>query len=865
MPSRFVAGDARQTRLQSEHYWSWPIARLLDAVGADSAGLNSQQAGERLAHYGPNVLTQRSLSWLAVLGNQLKSPLVLLLLFAAIASGATGEWVDATIVVVIVAASVALGFSREYAAETAAAALRARVQTRVSVLRDGRSLRIPAEEVVPGDVALLSAGSLVPADGVLLEATDLHLSEAALTGESFPVAKRCGLSPPHAPLAQRKNCVFMGTNVRSGTGQFLVVATGKSTQFGAIAARLSLRAPDTEFDRGMARFGYLLTSAMALMGALVFLVHVARGRSALETLLFAIALAVGLSPELLPAILSVNLAGGARRMAEQGVLVRHLKAIENLGSMDILCTDKTGTLTEGVVRLAGAYDANGDASSAVLALAAQNAALETGLSNPLDDAILDAAGAQGELPAKLAEIPFDFSRKRVSVVVEHERGARLVTKGAFQHVLEVCSRAGDGTVLDARARARLESAYDAWSAQGIRVLAVAERCVPAQAGYGRADERDLAFVGFLTFLDRPKAGVAEALRELEQLGVAVKLITGDSKRVAEHVAGLVGLRAEVILTGAELDQLSGEALWHAAERTDVFAEVDPNQKERIILALKKLDHVVGFLGDGVNDAPAMHAADTSLSVDDAVDVAREAADFVLLERHLDVIRRGIVEGRRTFANTLKYVLMTMSANLGNMISMAIASLWLPFLPLLAGQILLNNFLSDIPALGLAADGVDPELVKRPRRWDMRFIGRFMLEFGLLSSVFDFLTFGALLALHAQPELFRSGWFVESLLTEIVVALLIRTRRPFHESRPGKFLLVSTVVVAAVGIAVPFLPGAERLGFVPLPLGTLSALLAITLGYATAVELHKVGFYRRVAGVQNDPPKLTSLPTPSATG
>jgi len=862
---RWFGGSAAPNPKPAEPYWSWPIARLLAGLDTDSRGLTSEQARRRLQRYGPNALEQGNQSRLGVLVNQVKSPLVLLLLFAAIASGATGEWIDASIVVFIVAASVVLGFSREYAAQTAAAALRARVQTRVTVLRDGNSVRIPAAEVVPGDVVLLSAGSLVPADGILLEGAELHVAEAVLTGESFPVVKDCRASPPDTPLAQRTNCVFMGTNVRSGAGRCVVVATGKDTQFGDIAAKLSRRAPDTEFDRGMARFGYLLTSAMLVMGTLVFLVHVARGRSPLETLLFAIALAVGLSPELLPAILSVNLAAGARKMAERGVLVRHLKAIENLGSMDILCTDKTGTLTEGVVRLQGAYDVEGVESAAVLALAAQNAALERGLSSPLDDAILDAMGVQPSLPTKLAEVPFDFTRKRVSVVVEHAGAARLITKGAFHHVLEACSRMSGGRKLDVSSRERLERLYDGWSAQGIRVLAVAERDLPAQAGYGRADEHELTFTGFLAFLDRPKAGVTEALRELDRLGVAVKLITGDSKRVAQHVAGLVGLNAERVLTGADLDELSGDALWRAAERTDLFVEVDPNQKERIILALRKLDHVVGFLGDGVNDAPAMHAADTSLSVEDAVDVAREAADFVLLDRHLDVIRRGVVEGRRTFANTLKYVLMTMSANLGNMISMAVASLWLPFLPLLAGQILLNNFLSDIPALGLAADSVDPELVKRPRRWSMRFIGRFMLEFGVLSSVFDFATFGALLALHASPARFRSGWFVESLLTEVVVALLIRTRRPFYRSRPGQFLLASTLIVVALGLAIPFLPGAAELGFGPLPVRTLAALLGITIAYATAVELHKAGFYRRVDGAQNRPLKLSSLPTPSAAG
>lgn len=831
----------------TDEYWSWQTATLLAHLETDAGGLGTQQALERLNRYGRNALAHRSHSWLGVLANQLKSPLVLLLLFAAIASGATGEWVDATIVIAIVVASVVVGFSREYQAETAAAALRARVKTRTNVLRDGDVRRIPVEEVVPGDVVLLSAGSLVPADGVLLEAVDLHVSEAALTGESFPVLKALGPTPPLASLAQRKNCVFMGTNVRSGTGRCVVVGTARATQFGAIAARLSVRAPDTEFDRGMARFGYLLTSAMGVIGVMVFVVHVARGRPAIETLLFAVALAVGLSPELLPAILSVNLAGGAKRMAEQGVLVRHLKAIENLGSMDVLCTDKTGTLTEGVVRLEGAYDADGRASQGVLALAALNAKLETGLSNPLDDAILEAAGGVRERFKKLAEIPFDFTRKRVSVVIEHEQGPLLVIKGAFHSVLEACSQTGNGVVLEAELREKLEQRYDAWCAQGTRVLAVAKRSLPLLDTYGREHERELIFVGFLTFLDSPKAGVTEALGELSRLGVAVKLITGDSKRVAEHVAEMVGLKAAQILTGSELDLLSGEALWHAAERTDLFVEVDPNQKERIILALKKRGHVVGFLGDGVNDAPAMHAADTSLSVEDAVDVAREAADFVLLERDLDVIRRGIVEGRKTFANTLKYVLMTMSANLGNMISMALASLWLPFLPLLAGQILLNNFLSDIPALGLAADGVDTELVARPRRWDMGFIGRFMLEFGLLSSLFDVLTFAALLSLHANPELFRSGWFVESLLTEIVVALLIRTRRPFYQSRPGRFVLVSTLTVAIVGIATPFMPGASMLGFRPLPLLDLCVLLGITLLYAGAVEVHKAGFYRRVEG------------------
>ena len=826
-----------------ETYWALPVDELLSKLDATSAGLSSEQAGERLGRLGRNSLREQRSSWLGVLGNQVKSPLTLLLVFAAAASALTGEWVDAAIVFTIVFASIGLGFSREYSAQKAAAALKARIQTRVMALRDGQALQVPAEEVAPGDVIMLQAGSIVPADAVLLDATDFYVSEAVLTGESYPALKNLQPCPVHAPLAARKNCVFMGSNVRSGTARCVIVATGGATQFGSIAARLNLRPPQTEFDRGSLRFGYLLTSVMVVMVALVFLVHVARGRPAIETLLFSIALAVGLSPELLPAILSVNLARGAQMMAKQGVLVRHLTAIENLGSMDVLCTDKTGTLTEGIVRLDGYYDALGKTAPDVLTLAAINATLETGLSNPLDEAIVERAPS-GCTPKKLAEMPFDFVRKRVSVVVAHGEGAQLITKGAFDHVLEVCATLADGTPLDAAKRAELRARYQAWGERGIRVLAVAEKRLALQDHYDRSLEDGLAFQGFLSFLDQPKAGVSEAIRDLASLGVAVKLITGDSKPVAQHVAELVGLRAEKTLTGAELDELHDEALWHAAELTDLFVEVDPNQKERIILALKKMGHVVGFMGDGVNDAPAMHAADTSISVDDAVDVAREAADFVLLERNLDVIRRGIAEGRKTFANTLKYLLMTMSANLGNMISMAVASLWLPFLPLLAGQILLNNFLSDIPALGLAADSVDAELVARPRRWDLGFIARFMLEFGLLSSAFDFLTFGTLLWLRARPELFRSGWFVESLLTEIVVALLLRTRRPFYKSRPGKFVLISSCVIAVVGILVPFTPLGSRLGFTRLPGVVVVALLAITALYALAVELNKSRFYRR---------------------
>jgi Mg2+-importing ATPase len=826
-------------------YWSLDPATLAQALASGHDGLTALDATERLARYGRNELRERrDVTRRDVLWRQLRSPLLLLLVFAAAASVATGEWLDAAIVLAIVLATVAIGYSREYRAQTAAASLRARLKVHARVLRDAQAVQVPLEEVVPGDVVLLSAGSLVAADAVVIDAADFFVNQAVLTGESFPVQKERGPVAATADLAGRTNCVFMGTNVRSGTARCLVVATGSATEFGAIAHRLTLRPPETEFDRGIRRFGYLLTTAMLVMVLVVFVVHMFRDRPPVETLLFAVALAVGLSPELLPAILSVNLARGAQTMARRGVLVRRLNAIENLGSMTVLCTDKTGTLTEGVVQLEGSYDASGRPSHDVLTLGAWNAALETGVASPLDDAIGTACRPDLTGVTKLGEIPFDFVRKRVTVILRTGRGVELVTKGAVQQVLDVCARATDGAPLGADARAAIERTYEAWTARGIRVLAVARRLVDDRPDYGRDDEREMTFEGFLTFLDRPKAGVAEAIAELASLGVAVKMISGDSRLVAQHIATLIGLRADCVLTGRQLDELHDEALWRTAEQTDVFAEVDPNQKERIILALKKTGHVVGFLGDGINDAPAMHAADTSLSVDQAVDVAREAADFVLLERGLDIIRRGIDEGRKTFANTLKYVLITTSANLGNMVSMAAASLVLPFLPLTAGQILLNNFLSDIPAIGIANDGVDPELVARPRRWDIRFIGRYMVEFGVLSSLFDILTFVILIAIfHASPDLFRTGWFVESLLTELVVALIMRTRRPFFRSRPGRVLLLSTMALIPFAVAIPYLPFARVFGFVPMPGMLAGTVVAITLAYVAATEAQKKWFYR----------------------
>jgi Mg2+-importing ATPase len=783
-----------------------------------------------------------------VLLRQVESPLLWLLLVAAGISLAMQEWSDATIVLVIVGATIAIGYVREYRAERALAALQARIRTMATVVRDGQPVAVERDAVVAGDVMLLSAGSLVPADGVVIDASDCFAAESALTGESFPVSKEPGPVAATAGLPARRNCVFLGTNIRSGTARCLVVATGRSTELARIATHLQQKPPETDFDRGLRRFGYFLATSMFVIVIGVFAAHTLRGRPPIETLLFSVALAVGLNPELLPAILSVNLARGAQMMAQRGVIVRRLNAIENLGSMTVLCTDKTGTLTEGVVSVDGAYDADGRASADVLALAATNAALQAGLANPLDAAILQHAAAS-PTPEKLGEIPFDFVRKRLSVAVGTADGPRLITKGAVATVMSVCARTAGGQTLDDDAIARIDRLHEAWSAHGLRVIAVATRPVAAKPAYGRDDEADLTLAGFVTFLDRPKEGAAQAIADLARLAVSVKVITGDNRHVAAHVASMIGMSVARTLTGEDLDRLDDPALRRLAHDTTLFVEVDPNQKERIIRALRQGGAVVGFLGDGVNDAPAMHAADTSISVDGAADVARATADFVLLERDLDVIRGGVEEGRRTFANTLKYILTTTSANLGNMISMAAASIALPFLPMLAGQILLNNLLSDVPAVGIADDRVDPEMVERPPRWDLPMIARYMIVFGLVSSAFDVLTFAILLwGVDSTPERFRTGWFVESLLTELVVALVVRTRRVFYRSRPGALLLWSSVVMIAITPVIPFLPGAGYLGFVPLSSTLLVALAAVTVLYVAATEAAKRWFYRGVRGI-----------------
>ncbi|MEO7996616.1 MAG: magnesium-translocating P-type ATPase [Gemmatimonadaceae bacterium] len=843
-------------------YWSTPPEKLLTSLGTTSTGLTSAAVPGLQQRYGLNTIQEhQQTSGLRLLLLQFRSPLILILIFAAIVSLVVGEWIDASIVLVVVIGSTMLGFVQEYRAGNAVEKLRSQVTIKANVMRDGKSTMIPAHEVVPGDVVVLSAGSLIPADGVILSANDLFVNQAVLTGETFPVEKTPVPVAANASVAQRINCVFMGTSVGSGTATAVMVETGRNTVFGQVAQRLSLRPEETEFERGIHRFGNLLSQVMLVMVIVVLAINLVLAKPIIDSLLFALALAVGLAPELLPAIISITLSHGAQQMAKRGVIVRRLNAIENFGGMDVFCTDKTGTLTEGVVQLNDALDSTGKSSSAVLQLSYRNAHFQTGLQNPLDQAV-NAAGANAGFDVtgetKLGEIPYDFVRKRLSVIIASATdsasgSATLITKGALDNVLKICAtvQGSDGIhPLDAARLSAIDQCYSDWSAKGFRVLGVATKVIDSRATYSRNDETSMVFAGFLLFFDPPRKDVATVIAELAKRGVQLKIITGDNQKVARQVAEVVGLKVEGMLTGGQLSEMKDEALWHLAEHTTIFAEVDPNQKERIILALQKTGHVVGYMGDGINDASALYAADVGISVDNAVDVAKAAADFVLLKNDLRVLLDGIDEGRRTFANTLKYILTTISANFGNMFSMAVASLFLPFLPLLAPQILLNNFLSDIPGMTIASDRVDVDMVEKPRRWDTRFIRDYMVVFGFISSAFDLLTFAMLLyVFRSSPEQFRTGWFIESLLTELVVALVVRTRLPFFRSRPGNLLLWSSVGFIALTLVIPFLPFDSIFGFVPLSAPMMLSIIAVTVAYVIAVEVGKRFFYRRMAAVR----------------
>jgi Mg2+-importing ATPase len=830
--------------------WSIPESELLNLLQTTPSGLSEAEAQRRLELYGANRLQpKKKTDVLMLFLSQFKSPIILILIAAVGLSFFLGDKTDAIIISIIILFSGFLGFKQEKGASDTVEKLQAKVQIRATVLRNNTPQEVAIEELVPGDVVIFHAGEIIPGDGRILESKDLFVDEAALTGETYPVEKMASTLPEKIPLAGQTNMFFMGTHVVSGTAKALIVRTGKSTEFGRISERLRLRPPETEFEHGVRRFGYFLMEVTLILLVAIFAVNVYFARPVLDSFLFALALAVGLMPQLLPAIISINLAYGARKMALQKVIVKRLASIENFGSMNVLCSDKTGTLTEGIVQVRSAHGIEGIENKKVLLFAYLNASFETGFKNPIDEAIRTHCQFDLSSYKKLDEVPYDFIRKRLSILVSEEGQNLMVTKGALPNVLSVCSlaeNAGGKKVNLADVQNQILRQFEEYSSKGFRTLGVAYRDLGSQSTISKSDETGMTFLGFLVLYDPLKEGIAETIQTLKSMGIFLKIVTGDNRLVAANVIRQVGILTPQILAGSELRQMSDEALIRQANEIDVFAEVDPNQKERIIFALKKAGNVVGFLGDGINDATALHAADVGISVDSAVDVAKEAADIVLCEKDLSVFVQGVQNGRRTFANTLKYVFMATSANFGNMFSMAGASLFLPFLPLLPKQILLTNIMTDFPEMTIASDSVDREMVEKPRRWNFSFIRNFMLIFGPLSSIFDFLTFAVLLfILHASPGQFRTGWFMESVISASVIVLVMRTRRPFFKSKPGIYLLLTTLFIGAATLVLPFLHFASLFGFKPLPPIFFGAMGIILVLYISLAEMTKALFYAKV--------------------
>ena len=851
-------------------FWQIALADLERQLGAGRDGLSSAEAAARRLRYGPNILEERQrLSLPLKFLSRFHNPLVIILLVAAAISALTGDLASFIIISTIVLMSAVLDTVQEYRAEEAAEHLKVSVALKEQVLRDGQEITLPGQDLVPGDVVLLAAGDLVPADGRLLEARDFFVNEALLTGESYPAEKHArdgGIDSPE--VASATNAAFMGSSVMNGSARLMVCDTGHATQLGQISSTLRRASPPSALDQGTHRFGMLIVRFTEILVLFVLLINLLFHRPWLQSFLFAVALAVGLTPELLPMIVSVTLARGAIRMAKAQVIVKRLGAIHDLGSMDVLCTDKTGTLTEAKISLARQVALSGAASEHVLDLAWLNSYFQAGLRNPLDTAIVESGPPRGAGWAKIDEVPFDFQRRRVSVLVEHEDRRLLVTKGAPEDVIKLATRYEEPgqpafLSLDEAARTRAARVFDGLSADGFRALGVAWRELePDRAVATVADERDLIFAGFVVFFDPPKASAGAAIAALGAKGVGVKILSGDNERVTQHVCAELGIPITGVLTGTEIEALNDEALAARLEETNLFCRFSPAQKSRIILGLRHRGHVVGFLGDGINDAPSLHTADVGISVDSAVDVAKDAADIILLEHDLGVLERGVTEGRRAFGNIMKFIMMAMSSNFGNMFSMAGATLILPFLPMLPEQILLNNLLYAVSEMPIPLDEVDSEITEKPEHWDMHFIRNFMLVLGPVSSIFDFLTFGLLLLVfHANEALFQTGWFIESLATQVLVIFVLRTRRNPLKSRPHRLLATTSVVVVVLAVVLPFTPLGAWFGFVPPSAAFLLAIAGLTVSYLLLAQSAKWAFYRlwQPAGIATPPPLRSHLP------
>jgi P-type Mg2+ transporter len=813
---------------------------VVERLDSSADGLTTAEVTRRLGIYGHNAIRSHGVRALAILWNQLRNPLLILLAAATLVALYTGEVTDAIIILAIVALSVGLGFYNEYRSARVVEALHDSIRHRTVALRDGLQASVDVTDVVPGDIVLFRTGDLIPADLRLIDAKELECDEAVLTGEAMPRSKRVDPdSGPDLVELGLRSIAYMGTVVRGGAGRGVVLQTGSGTVFGKIALKLGEHQPETAFQRGLRGFSLLLVYVTVVLAGGIFLSNwLLLHRPVLEASLFALAIAVGLTPQLLPAIVTVSLAAGARNLAKKHVVVKRLISIEDLGNIEILFTDKTGTLTEGRISFQDAIDPLGAHSDDVLhlgLLCAMAAGADPAASGgPLDEALLR-AGTPPSGYRTLDLLPFDHERRLMSALVEAPNGeVQLVTKGAPESLLPICHS------IPAQAQATVDSLFSS----GARVVAVGSRKWQGEPKCRLTDENSLELAGFIAFEDRPKSDAKASLAQLKQLEVEVKLVTGDNALVAQTVCRSLGIDYGETISGPDLEKMSDDELLERLPRTGIFARVSPDQKSRIIKAQRSLKKDVGFLGDGVNDAVALHDADVGISVDTGSEVAKDAADIVLLGKDLGILAGGVLEGRRIFANTMKYVLMGTSSNFGNMFSAAGGSLFLSFLPMTPTQILLNNLMYDTGEMTIPTDNVDPDLLRRPSQWDIRMIRRFMVFFGPISSIFDFMTFGVMIfVFHARDSLFQTAWFVESLSTQSLVIFAIRTRKvPFFRSRPGRWLMTATIAVVGTGIVLPYTPLAGLFGFTALPIGFLGILAVMIVVYVALVELGKSLFY-----------------------
>ena len=832
-------------------FWQYPVQEVLNNLQSTTDGLSSLEAAKRLAAAGnkkkeiPQVIKD-----ILLFLSQFKSPLTLLLVAAVILSAFLGEKADVFIILFILLSTGIMSFLQERHAGKAVEKLRAIIRTRVKVQRNNKPEEVFAEEVVAGDLLFFSAGDMIPADCLLMEENDLHANEATLTGETYPAEKSVGPVPLETGMSKRSNVLYEGTSIVSGTGKAVAVFTGKDSVFGKISASLSKPSDETAFEKGIRKFGYLLMQITIVLAIIILVVNILLHKPLMDSLLFALALAVGMAPELLPAIMTIAMSAGSKRMANQKVIVKKLSSIQNLGEINLFCSDKTGTLTEGVLEISGVTGIDGIENPGVKQLAYLNAFFETGFSNPMDDALRGLKNMTVEGYSKTDEVPYDFNRKRLSVLVSKDNGYKLITKGAINNITAICDQVllADGTTPPIEAfRKTIEELYAQYSGKGFRTIGICYRDLPERVKLSKEDEKQMVFAGYVLLFDPPKPGVIEVIKTLKQNGVNLKIITGDNKLVAAYMAEKIGMKDIMVIAGPEITKMSPEALVAQVQIANVFAEIEPQQKESIVKALRKAGNTVAYMGDGINDVAAINAADVGISTNNAVDVAKEAADVVLLEKDLAVLNAGILEGRRTFLNTLKYIYTNTSATFGNMFSMAGASLLLPFLPMLPQQILMTNFLTDFPYMAVAGDNVDEDELKVPQKWNLKQLKNFMIVFGLHSSVFDFLTFFALYKLFkANADVFHTGWFIESICTELLILFVVRTHKSLLKSMPGKLLIGLSALSLIITIGIPFMPFSGTLGFVVPPFQLLGIITGILFLYIITADLIKVMFFKKTA-------------------